>query len=36
MLNNAALAEVFPKLIGNELLSGKRFQKADAEFQMMG
>src|SRR5262249_5268271 len=36
MLNNATSAEVFPKLVGNELLSGKRFQKADAEFQMMG
>src|SRR5262249_41823106 len=29
MLNNATTAEVFPKLVGNELLSGKRLQKAD-------
>src|SRR5215510_863946 len=35
MFNNATASQVFPKLIGNELLSGKGFKKADAEFQMM-
>jgi hypothetical protein len=35
MVNNATMAEVFPKLVSNELLTGKGSQKADAELQMM-
>jgi hypothetical protein len=35
MVNNPTMPEVFPKLVGDELLTGKGFQKADAELQMM-